>query len=168
MVLRNALALELGFLRWVMIAVFPLASLVPLYLGTGEPALQLAQALAIGVATPLVLQYIASQELVIDDLGIRYRAALPGPLARLSPTWTMPWHDLKRVDWARGIAAHELVLFGERGRMRVDAAAFHATREAARAWRRGRERDRAHLPVVVALRSRGVAVPATPRPEDSV
>src|SRR5436190_2976494 len=99
MVLRNAIALELGALRWAMVVVFPLAALVPLYLGTGEPALQLAQALAIGVATPVVLNYIASQELVIDDGGIRYRAALPGPLERLSPTWAMPWSELQRVDW---------------------------------------------------------------------
>jgi hypothetical protein len=159
MVLRNAIALELGALRWAMVVVFPLAALVPLWLGTGEPALQLAQAFAIGIATPVVLNYIASQELVIDDGGIRYRAALPGPLERLSPTWAMPWSELRRVDWGRGIASHELVLFGERGRLRVDAGAFHATREAAREWRRQRAKDRSRLPMVAALRQRGVEVP---------
>jgi hypothetical protein len=164
MVLRNAIALELGALRWAMVVVFPLAALVPLFLGSGEPALQLAQALAIGIATPVVLNYIASQELVIDDSGIRYRAVLPGPLARLSPTWAMPWSELRRVDWGHGIAAHELVLYGERGRLRVDAGALHATREGARQWRRQRPKDRSRLPMVAALRQRGVNVPEASGP----
>lgn len=159
MVLRNAIALELGALRWAMVVVFPLAALAPLFLGSDEPALQLAQAVAIGIATPVVLEYIASQELEIDEAGLRYRAALPGPLARLSPTWAMPWSELRRVEWGRGLVAHELLLFGERGRLRVDAGAFHATREGARAWRRQRPKDRSGLPVVMALRARGVRVP---------
>lgn len=159
MLLRNAMALELGALRGAMIVVFPLAALVPLFLGTGEPALQLAQAVTIGIATPLVLDYIASQEVEIDEAGIRYRAALPSPLARLSPTWALPWDEIRGVEWGAGLAPHELVFSSERGRLRVDAGAFHASRDGARAWRRTHPRDRAALPMVTALAARGIPVP---------
>jgi hypothetical protein len=162
MVLRNAMALELGPMRWVLVVLFPVASLVPLLFGSGEPALDLAQAIAIGVATPVVLEYIARQELVIDEKGIRYRTALPGPLAALSPSWTLPWSELRAVRWGEGLARHELVLSGARGRLRLNAAAFHASRETVHAWRR-RATGALALPVVAALRERGVDVPHCPR-----
>lgn len=150
-----------------LVAAFFLASgILALYRGSGP-----WQATFDFIAGALIVGYVfhsSRRALECDRAGLRFRSHAPWPLSALDPDWALAWPQIRGARWERGMSDVELVLDTASGARRLDALRWQVDLDEARSsrralanFRRGRSGwfDPSILPLVRALRDRGVDVP---------
>lgn len=129
----------------------------------------------VGVAVVLALVTAFRCHVECDGAGLHFRSGAPWPLSIVLAGWDAAWSDIRAARWVEGVAPAILELDTAGGtrrlmalRWQLDAAEARRARGAMAQFRRGRTEsfDATTLPLVHALRERGIDVPAEIRAED--
>ncbi len=110
----------------------------------------------VGVAVVIALLTAFRCRVDCDSAGLHFRSGAPWPLSIVLADWDAAWSDIRAARWVMAL------------RWQLDAAEARRARHAMAEFRRGRTGsfDATPLPLVHALRERGIDVPAEIRAGD--